>query len=134
MSLSDPVADMITRIRNGQQARLKVVRAPYSKLREDILSVLLKEGYIQSFKKEEVRSKIFNLVIDLKVKNKEYAITEINRVSKPGLRIYYSIADLKLKKFYNGLGIYILSTSKGIISDREAKAANVGGEVLCNVF
>lgn len=132
MSLSDPLGDMLTRIRNAQRARQSRCIAPASKLRENVLDVLKREGYIHAFSTEEVRPGIRQIQIELKYSEGEPAIKEISRISKPGRRVYSKIAELP--KFYNGLGISILSTPKGVMSDNEARAANVGGEVLCRVF
>lgn len=134
MTHSDPLADMLTRIRNGQSARLAYVQVPYSNLHEAVLNVLKSEGYVVSFTKEEVRSNIFVLNVKLKYYQNEGVIRTITRISKPGRRIYYSIKDLKEKKFCNGLGIAVISTPKGVISDKEAIHHNIGGEVLCTVF
>ncbi len=132
MSMSDPVGDMLTRIRNGQSARLDSITAPASKLRANVLDVLQREGFIRGFFEEELRPGIRELRIELKYDNGRPVIREIKRVSKPGRRIYSKIADLP--KHYNGLGISILSTPRGVMSDNEARAANVGGEVICKVF
>ncbi len=132
MNLSDPLGDMLTRIRNGQKARMSVVVSPASKLRANVLEVLKREGYIRGYNVEDVRPGVRNLRIELKYHEGEPVIKEISRVSKPGRRIYSKIADLA--KVYNGLGISILSTPRGVMSDNEARAANVGGEVLCKVF
>lgn len=132
MSLSDPLGDLLTRIRNAQRARQSRCIAPASKLRENVLDVLKREGYIRAFSTEEIRPGIRQIHIELKYSEGEPAIKEIARVSKPGRRVYSKIAELP--KFYNGLGISILSTPKGVMSDNEARAANVGGEVLCRVF
>jgi small subunit ribosomal protein S8 len=132
MSLSDPVGDLLTRIRNGQRARQGRVTSPASKLRADILDVLKREGYIRAWRSEDVRPGIRMLDIELKYSEGEPAIKEITRVSKPGRRVYSKIKELP--KFYNGLGISILSTPRGVMSDNEARAANVGGEVLARVF
>lgn len=132
MNLSDPLGDMLTRIRNGQKARMSVVVSPASKLRANVLEVLKREGYIRGYDVEDVRPGVRNLRIELKYHEGEPVIKEITRVSKPGRRIYSKIADLS--KVYNGLGISILSTPRGVMSDNEARAANVGGEVLCKVF
>lgn len=134
MTHSDPLADMLTRIRNGQAARLAYVQAPYSNLHEAVLEVLKAEGFITSFIKEEERSNVFLLNIKLKYFQNEGVIKTITRISKPGKRIYYSIKDLKEKKFCNGLGIAVISTPKGVISDKDAIRQNIGGEVLCTVF
>jgi len=132
VSLSDPLGDLLTRIRNAQRARQSRCTAPASKLRENVLDVLKREGYIRAFSTEELRPGIKVIAIELKYSEGEPAIKEITRVSKPGRRVYSKIAELQ--KFYNGLGISILSTPKGVMSDHEARTANVGGEVLCRVF
>ncbi|MCS6931526.1 MAG: 30S ribosomal protein S8 [Acetobacteraceae bacterium] len=132
MSLSDPLGDMLTRIRNAQRARQARVVAPASSLRANVLDVLKREGYIRSWKIEELRPGVRQLEIELKYSEGEPAIKEITRVSKPGRRVYSKIKELP--KHYNGLGISILSTPRGVMSDTEARAANVGGEVLCRVF
>lgn len=132
MSLSDPLADMLTRIRNAQRARQSRCVSPASRLRADVLEVLKREGYIRAWKLEELRPGISNLDIELKYAEGEPVIKEITRVSKPGRRVYTKIKELP--RFYSGLGISILSTPRGVMSDNEARAANVGGEVLCRVF
>jgi len=132
MSLSDPLGDLLTRIRNAQSARQSRCTAPASKLRENVLEVLKREGYIRAFATEELRPGVKVIAIELKYSEGEPAIKEIHRVSKPGRRVYSKIAELP--RFYNGLGISILSTPKGVMSDHEARTANVGGEVLCRVF
>jgi small subunit ribosomal protein S8 len=132
MSLSDPVGDMLTRIRNAQRARHSVCVAPSSKLRENVLAVLKREGFIRGFEAQELRPGISQLRIELKYNEGEPVIKEIHRVSKPGRRVYSKIKELP--RVYAGLGISILSTPRGVMSDSEARAANVGGEVLCRVF
>jgi small subunit ribosomal protein S8 len=132
MALSDPLGDMLTRIRNGQRARMSAVDSPASQLRANVLEVLKREGYIRGFAQEEVRPGISNLKIELKYHEGEPVIRSIDRVSKPGRRVYSKIADLP--RVYNGLGISILSTPRGVLSDNEARSQNVGGEVLCRVF
>ena len=132
MTMSDPLGDMLTRIRNGQQARQAVVAAPASNLRANVLDVLRREGYIRGFTREQLRPGINQLKIELKYVDGEPVIREIARVSKPGRRICSKLADLP--RVYNGLGISILSTPRGVMSDNEARAAKVGGEVLCRVF
>lgn len=132
MSMSDPLGDMLTRIRNAQRARQTRCVAPASKLRENVLDVLKREGYIRSWRTEDVRPGVRVIDIELKYSEGEPAIKEITRVSKPGRRVYSKIKELQ--KFYNGLGISILSTPRGVMSENEARAANVGGEVLCRVF
>jgi small subunit ribosomal protein S8 len=132
MTMSDPLADMLTRIRNGQRARQAVVAAPASNFRANVLDVLKREGYIRGFTHEQVRPGIAQLRIELKYVDGEPVIREISRVSKPGRRVYSKIGDLP--RFYNGLGISILSTPRGVLSDNEARTQKVGGEVLCRVF
>ena len=132
MSMSDPVGDLLTRIRNAQSARQSRCVAPASRLKADVLEVLKREGYIRAWKISEVRTGISQLEIELKYSEGEPAIKEVSRVSKPGRRVYSKIKELP--KFYSGLGISILSTPKGVMSDAEARAANVGGEVLARVF
>ena len=132
MALSDPLGDMLTRIRNAQRSRVAAVESPASKLRVNVLEVLKREGYIRGFTKQAVSPGIESLRIELKYQDGEPVIKKIARVSKPGRRVYSKIAELP--KVYNGLGIAILSTPRGVMSDNEARAANVGGEVLCEVF
>lgn len=132
MTMSDPLGDMLTRIRNGQQAGLRVVTSPHSKLRMNVLDVLKREGYIRDFADEPVREGISQIKIELKYNEGEPVIRHISRVSKPGRRVYSKIKDLSA--FRGGLGISILSTPRGVVSDHEARALNVGGEVLCQVF
>ncbi|HLY55066.1 MAG TPA: 30S ribosomal protein S8 [Stellaceae bacterium] len=132
MTMSDPLGDLLTRIRNAQRAKSTSVRSPASKARANVLDVLQREGYIRGFTKIDVRPGVSELNIELKYLDGEPVIKEIDRVSKPGRRIYSKIADLP--RVYNGLGIAILSTPRGVMSDGEARAANVGGEVLCRVF
>ena len=130
--VNDPLGDLLTRIRNGQSARLSAVSSPSSKHRISVLEVLKREGYIRGFSREQVRPGISELKIELKYVDGEPVIREISRVSKPGRRIYSKLVDLP--RVYNGLGISILSTPRGVMSDNEARVAKVGGEVLCRVF
>jgi small subunit ribosomal protein S8 len=132
MSMSDPLGDMLTRIRNAQRARHSVCLAPASKLRANVLGVLQREGFIRGYNAEEVRPGIAQLRIELKYNEGEPVIKEIHRVSKPGRRVYSKIKELP--RVYAGLGVSIISTPRGVMSDAEARAANVGGEVLCRVF
>ena len=132
MSMSDPLGDMLTRIRNGQNARKNVVSSPSSRFRTNVLEVLKREGYIRNYSSVDVRPGIKELQIELKYHEGEPVISEIQRVSRPGRRVYYGIRDLP--RVYNGLGIAILSTPRGVLSDNEARTAKVGGEVLCHVF
>lgn len=130
--MTDPLGDMLTRIRNGQMARKSSVIAPASRLRANVLEVLKREGFIRGYAENDVRPGLSELVIELKYHEGQPVIREISRVSKPGRRVYSKIKDLP--KVSNGLGISILSTPRGVMSDAEARAANVGGEVLCQVF
>ncbi len=130
--MTDPLGDLLTRIRNAQQARKATVQSPASKIRANVLEVLQREGYIRGYSREEVRPGVAELTIELKFVEGEPVIREITRISKPGRRVYSRITDLP--RVYNGLGISILSTPKGVMSDNEARAANLGGEVLCRVF
>ena len=132
MSMSDPLGDMLTRIRNGQSARKTVVSSPSSRFRTNVLEVLKREGYIRNYSSVDVRPGIQELKIELKYHDGMPVISEIQRVSRPGRRVYYGIRDLP--RVYSGLGIAILSTPRGVLSDSEARTANVGGEVLCHVF
>jgi small subunit ribosomal protein S8 len=132
MAMSDPLGDMLTRIRNAQRARQTRCVAPASRLRENVCEVLKREGYIRAWRAEDLRPGVRQLEIELKYSEGEPAIKEITRISKPGRRVYSAIKDLP--RFYSGLGIQILSTPRGVMSDNEARAANVGGEVLCRVF
>ena len=132
MAMSDPLGDMLTRIRNAQRSRDSKVRAPASRLRSNVLEVLKREGYIRGFHQVEIRPGLSELEIELKYAEGEPAIREIKRVSTPGRRVYSKIKELP--RYYNGLGISILSTPRGVMSDNEARVANVGGEVLCRVF
>jgi small subunit ribosomal protein S8 len=132
MSMNYRLADMFAQIRNGQQARLAQVHVQASKLLGNVLEVLKKEGFISDFKKVENEKNQPQYKIDLKYHEGEHVIKEIVCISKPGRRVYCEIS--KLPKYYNGLGIAILSTSKGVMSDFDARQANVGGEVLCSVF
>ena len=132
MAMTDPVGDLLTRIRNGQSARLDSVTVPASKMRSNVLDVLQREGYIRGWFEEELRPGVKELRVELKYDNGRPVIRDIKRVSTPGRRVYSKIADLP--RYYNGLGISILSTPRGVMSDGEARTANVGGEVLCRVF
>ena len=131
MSMQDPLADMLTRIRNAQMAGKKTVQMPASKLKAAVAAVLLDEGYVGGVDTIEVDGKR-NLVVSLKYFNGKPVIAEIDRKSRPGLRRYSSRDELP--KVRGGLGVAIVSTSNGVMSDRAARAAGVGGEVLCTVF
>lgn len=132
MSLSDPIGDMITRIRNAQMRSKSKVSTPGSKLRARVLEVLEKEGYIRGFSSTDFGNGRTEFDIELKYFDGAPVIREISRVSKPGRRVYASVANLP--RVNNGLGIAILSTPSGVMADHEARDRNVGGEVLCTVF
>jgi small subunit ribosomal protein S8 len=123
---------MLTRIRNGQMANMAVVSCPSSKLRKNVLETLQREGYIRGFTEVQQGKAQAELEIELKYHEGEGAIRKIERISKPGRRVYAGIQDLG--RVFNGLGVWILSTPRGILSDNEARAQHVGGEVLCRVF
>lgn len=132
MSMSDPLGDMLTRIRNAQRSRHSTCVAPASKLRANVLEALKREGYIRGYAAEELRPGVAQLRIELKYTEGQPVIKEITRISTPGRRVYSGIKELP--RVYAGLGTSILSTPRGVLSDAEARAANVGGEVLCRVF
>ena len=132
MTITDPIGDMITRIRNAQLRALYNVKIPSSKFREKILEVLKQEGYISNYKLLSESKNKSSLLVDLKYHNGLPVIKEIKRVSKPGRRIYAK-AD-SISKIQNGLGLAIVSTSIGIMSDNDARMKNVGGEIICRVF
>ena len=131
MALTDPLGDMLTRIRNGQQAKKDSVLSPASKLRANVLEVLQREGYIRGYS-EDATGKHPALRIELKYFEGEPVIREIARVSKPGRRVYASVKALP--RINNGLGVAIVSTPKGVMADHDAREANVGGEIICTVF
>lgn len=132
MAMSDPLGDMLSRIRNGQMANKAVIECPFSKLRENVCKVLVEEGFIRAYKAVEQDNNKKALMIELKYAEGRGVIRQIDRVSKPGRRVYTSMKDMP--RFYNGLGILVVSTPRGVMADHQARAANVGGEVLCQVF
>ncbi len=131
MALTDPLGDMLTRIRNGQRAKMDSVVSPASRLRENVLEVLKREGYIRGYSEETVGDHKA-LRIELKYFEGQPAIQHVARVSKPGRRVYSGSKELPVVR--NGLGITIVSTPRGVLSDAEAREHNVGGEVLAEVF
>ncbi len=131
MALTDPIGDMLTRIRNGQRARKDSVLSPASKLRVRVLDVLQREGYIRGYSEEEM-GPAKGIRIELKYFEGQPAIRHVARVSKPGRRVYSGSQELP--RVMNGLGITIVSTPRGVLSDAEAREQNVGGEVLAEVF
>ena len=132
MSFTDPIADMITRIRNGQLRKLNTVSIPNSRFRARILDVLKDEGYISNYKILSEQQNNKSLIVDLKYNNGIPVIKNIARVSKPGRRVYAKANSIP--KIQNGLGIAIVSTSMGIMSDNDARSKKIGGEVICRVF
>lgn len=132
MSMNDVISDVLARIKNGQRAMHAQVRCPASRVVEALMNVLKNEGYIVGYKRETMSAGRDELVIDLKYYEGEPVIRELKRISRPGRRVYMSVRTLP--KFHNGLGIAVLSTSKGVMSDFDARQAGVGGEVLCSVF
>jgi len=132
MTIADPIGDMITRIRNAQMRQLNNVTVPNSKFRARILDILKQEGFISNYKSLTDADKKFNISVELKYSNGLPVIREIKRVSKPGRRIYAKASSIP--KIQNGLGLAIVSTSKGIMTDNEARSQNIGGEIICRVF
>lgn len=132
MSMSDPLGDMLARIRNGQQANKAVIESPFSTLRESVCAVLKSEGFIRDYRSQDGDNNKRTLIIELKYSEGKGAIREMRRVSKPGRRVYSGVGEMP--RYYNGLGVTVVSTPKGVMADHEARAANVGGEVLCQVF
>ena len=132
MTLVDPIGDMLTRIRNGQMRSLNKINIPFSNFRLKILEVLKKEGFIIDFNIDNGKQKIKFLSVDLKYYEGQPVIKEIKRVSKPGRRVYSKATSIP--KVLNGLGLAILSTSKGVMSDTDAIKNNLGGEIICKVF
>ena len=132
MSMTDPLGDMLTRIRNGLRAKKDTVLAPASRKRVRVLEVLEREGYIRGFEHIGLGGGKAEIRILLKYYEGDPVIQSISRVSSPGRRVYSSVSDLP--RIRNGLGISIVSTPKGVLSDAEAREANVGGEIICNVF
>jgi small subunit ribosomal protein S8 len=132
MSVSDPIGDMLTRIRNAQMRKKNNVASPASSLRARVLDVLKSEGFIRGYSETKFDNGTAEFNIELKYSENEPAIREIQRVSRPGRRVYSSVKTIP--SVANGLGVSILSTPKGVMADHEARANNVGGEVLCRVF
>jgi small subunit ribosomal protein S8 len=132
MAINDPLGDMLTRIRNAQMRRRPKVVTPASNIRGWVLDVLAEEGYIRGYARVEQKGTIPTFEIELKYYNGQPAIREIKRVSTPGRRVYSPVRDLPTVA--NGLGVAILSTPKGVMSDSSAREQNVGGEILCNIF
>ena len=132
MSLGDPIGDMLTRIRNGQMRSLNKIEIPFSNFRSKILEVLKREGYIINYEINTNEKKIKNIFVKLKYYDGQPVIKEIKRISKPGRRVYSKATSIP--KVLNGLGLAILSTSKGVMSDAETTNNNLGGEIICRIF
>ncbi len=132
MTLMDPIGDMLTRIRNGQTRLLSKVEMPSSNLRLKILEVLKTEGFISSYHIEKKENNKITLIVDLKYYEGAPVIKDIRRISKPGRRVYSRATSIP--KIQNGLGLAIISTNRGVMSDIEARKNNIGGEVICRVF
>lgn len=132
MAMSDPLGDMLTRVRNGQHARKVTVNCPWARLRESVCAVLKEEGFIENYEVVDLDSNKKDLVITLRYNEEGGVIRELHRVSKPGRRVYSGAKDMP--RYYNGLGVHVVSTPRGVMTDHAARAANVGGEVLCQIF
>lgn len=132
MTMTDPLGDMLTRIRNAQMRNKNKVVTPASKLRARVLDVLQKEGFIRGYTQVDYDGGKSEIEIELKYHNGDPVIRSIKRISTPGRRVYSAVRDVPMVA--NGLGVAILSTPKGVMSDSDAREANVGGEILCNVF
>lgn len=132
MTMSDPLGDMLTRIRNAQQARKPTVECPYSTLHVRVCEVLKDEGFIRGYKVDEEDGNKKKLIVELKYSEGRGVIRQIDRVSKPGRRVYANVKTMP--RFYNGLGILVVSTPNGVMADHKARSSNVGGEILCQVF
>jgi len=132
MAISDPIGDMLTRIRNAQMRRRDTVTTPASTLRGRVLDVLQSEGFIRGYSESSMDNGVLQYDIELKYSDSQPVIRTIERVSRPGRRVYASVKNIP--SVANGLGVSIMSTPKGVMADHEAKAQNLGGEVLCRVF
>lgn len=132
MSMSDPLGDMLTRIRNGQRANMPVVKCAASNMRASVCDVLKDEGFIRGYKIVDLENNKKDIEIELKYDEGQPVIRELKRISKPGRRVYSKIKDLQ--PFRNGLGINVISTPRGVMPDYKARNENVGGEVLCQIY
>jgi len=130
--MTDPISDLITRIRNGYSAHQRQIRAPYSAIKESLAAILVKEGYLKKVTAEGKKPQKKELILKLKYPQQKPAITHIERVSKPSLRVYLQAKELKSLR--GGFGMRILSTPQGLMTDREAKKKNLGGEVICQFW
>ena len=132
MTLTDPIGDMFSRIRNGQMRSLNTIEIPSSNFRRNILEILKNEGFIQDYYIEKLDNNKINLKINLKYYEGNPVIKEIKRISKPGRRVYSRATSIP--RVMNGLGLAILSTPKGVMTDTEARKNNIGGEIICRIF
>jgi small subunit ribosomal protein S8 len=132
MAINDPIGDLLTRIRNGQMRGLAKISTPASKLRARLLDVLKEEGFIRGYSEVQMKGRAAEFEVELKYHEGRPVIRELTRISTPGRRVYNSVGELK--PYRGGLGISILSTPQGVMSDSDARTKNVGGEVLCRVF
>ncbi len=132
MTMSDPLGDMLTRIRNGQQAQKTEITCPWSKHKDAVCAVLKDEGFVESYSIEALDGNKKQLTVVLKYAEGVGVIREVHRVSKPGRRVYSN--SKTMPSYYNGLGITVMSTPHGVMADHKARTENVGGEVLCQVF
>lgn len=132
MTMSDPLGDMLARLRNGLHAGKRKIKVPGSKHKAAVLDVMVRGGYIRGYNVVDLGGNKSEIEIEAKYDEGKPAIHEIRRVSKPGRRVYYGVNDVP--RYYNGLGITVVSTPKGVLSDHEAREQNVGGEILCQVF
>ncbi|MCP4457697.1 MAG: 30S ribosomal protein S8 [Cytophagales bacterium] len=131
--VTDPIADFLTRIRNAIKANHRIVQVPASNIKKEMTKVLMDKGYIRNYKfEDDDKQGIIKIALKYNPQNKQSAITHLERISKPGLRKYAHAGDLP--RVLNGLGVAILSTSKGVITDKEARTEHVGGEVLCHIY
>jgi small subunit ribosomal protein S8 len=131
--VTDPIADFLTRIRNAQMARHRIVEIPASNVKKRITEILYDKGYIMKYKfEDDTKQGLIKIALKYDAQTKEPAIKSLERISRPGLRQYSKPADIR--RVQNGLGIAIVSTSKGVMTDKEARANNVGGEVMCNIY
>jgi small subunit ribosomal protein S8 len=131
--VTDPIADFLTRIRNAQMARHRIVEIPASNVKKRITEILYEKGYILKYKfEDDSKQGLIKIALKYDAQTKDPAIKSLERISRPGLRQYAKPADIR--RVQNGLGIAIVSTSKGVMTDKEARVQNVGGEVMCNVY
>jgi len=132
MVVSDPIADMLTRIKNAYLAGKRTVEIDSSKTLKAIAKIILKEGYLKSMEEEKIKKGFKKLKLTLKYKSHRPSLTKIKRISKPGVRIY--VKANKIPRVKEGIGVTIVSTSKGLMTDKEAKKANLGGEIICQIW